>query len=236
MTQSSFDNVRRRCSPLLRSTDGRQSQRQRDYATVEASGEIDLERPWVYTDAAQIDLAARERWAHIENDEAFEVLKSLHDPHDGRTELRVKNLVGVLEEVPTNLFWPVFLNTWPNCDQTWPFQKKLLRMLRHHAGQEPAINYMHPGANEFFSLLPPMVIVFRGFPAGCSLGVSWTTTQNVAKQFALEHSGRRLNQVLATAKINKQHIFAVCVERGESEIILDPKYLQELQLSALAAD
>ena len=134
MTQSSFDNVRRRCSPLLRSTDGRQSQRQRDYATVEASGEIDLERPWVYTDAeiadlaarvrwAQIDLAARERWAHIENDEAFEVLKSLHDPRDGRTELRIKNLVGVLEEVPTNLFWPVFLNTWPNCAQTWPFQK-----------------------------------------------------------------------------------------------------------------
>ena len=134
MTQSSFDSVRRRCSPLLRSTDGRQSQRQRDYATVEATGEIDLERPWVYTDAeiadlaarvrwAQIDLAARERWAHIENDEAFEVLKSLHDPHDGRTELRIKNLVGVLEEVPTNLFWPVFLNTWPNCDQTWPFQK-----------------------------------------------------------------------------------------------------------------
>ena len=140
---------------------------------------------------AQIDLAARERWAHIENDEALEVLKSLHDPRDGPTELRVKNLVGVLEEVPTNLFWPVFLNTWPNCDQTWPFQKKLLRMLRHHAG-----------------------------------GVSWTTTQNIAKQFALEHSGRRLNQVLATAKINKKHIFAVCVERGESEIILDPKYLQ----------
>ena len=115
MTQSSFDNVRRRCSPLLRSTDGRQSQRQRDYATVEASGEIDLERPWVYTDAeiadlaarvrwAQIDLAARERWAHIENDEAFEVLKSLHDPRDGRTELRIKNLVGVLEEVRPTCF------------------------------------------------------------------------------------------------------------------------------------
>jgi hypothetical protein len=30
--------------------------------------------------------------------------------------------------------------------------KKLLRMLRHHAGQEQAINYMHPGANEFFSV------------------------------------------------------------------------------------
>ena len=69
------------------------SQRQRDYATVEASGEIDLERPLVYTDAeiadlaarvrwAQIDLAARERWAHIENDGAFQVLKSLHDPRD----------------------------------------------------------------------------------------------------------------------------------------------------------
>ena len=49
-------------------------------------------------------LAARERWAHIENDEAFEVLKSLHDPHDGRTELRIKNLVGVLEEVRPTCF------------------------------------------------------------------------------------------------------------------------------------
>ena len=66
MTQSSFDNVRRRCSPLLRSTDGRQSQRQRDYATVEATGEIDLERPWVYTDAEIADLAARVRWAQID--------------------------------------------------------------------------------------------------------------------------------------------------------------------------
>ena len=80
-----------------------------------------------------------------------------------------------------------------------------------------------------------MVTPRGGVLADCSLGVSWTTTQNVAKQFALEHSGRRLNQVLATAKIDKKHIFAVCVERGESEIILDPKYLQELQLSALAA-
>jgi hypothetical protein len=71
---------------------------------------------------------------------------------------------------------------------------------------------------------------------GAALGSHGPQLKNVAKQFALEHSGRRLNQVLATAKINKQHIFAVCVERGESEIILDPKYLQELQLSALAAD
>ena len=223
MTQSSFDNVRRRCSPLLRSTDGRQSQRQRDYATVEASGEIDLERPWVYTDAeiadlaarvrwAQIDLAARERWAHIENDEAFEVLKSLHDPRDGRTELRVKNLVGVLEEVPTNLFWPVFLNTWPNCGRRGRSKKTAADASTSCGPKASHQLYMHPGANEFFSLLPPMVIVFRGCAAGCSLGVSWTTTQNVAKQFALEHlAGRKLDQVLATAKINKKHIFAVCV-------------------------
>jgi hypothetical protein len=236
MSQGLFDNVRRQRSPSLRRTDGRQSQRQRDYATFEASCEIDLKHPWRHTDAEITDLAARVRWPHIENEEALELLKALHDPSYRRTELHIKNLVDVLEELPTSLFWPVFLHTWPNCGQTWPFQKTLLRMFRHHADQDSAINYMHPAANEFFSLLPPMVIVFRSCAAGCSRGVSWTTTQNIAKQFALEHSGRRLNRVLATAKVNKKHIFAVCVERGESEIIVDPKYLQELQLSALAAN
>jgi hypothetical protein len=158
------------------------SQRRRNCAAFEPEYEIDREHPWRYTDAEITDLAARVQWGHIENDEALEVLKSLHDPCDGRTELRVKNLVDVLEEAPTNLFWPVFLNTWPNCRQTWPFQKKLLGMLRHHRDHEPAINYMHPAANEFFSLLPPTVIVFRGCTAGCSRGIAWTTNQNIAKQ------------------------------------------------------
>jgi hypothetical protein len=60
-------------------------------------------------------------------------------------------------------------------------------------------------------------------------------SQNVAKKFAVELSGRRLSRVFAIAMVSRKHIFAVCIERGESEIIVDPKYLQEVQLSAVAA-
>ena len=136
----------------------------------------------------------------------------------------------MFEDAPTTLFWPVFLNSWPDCGQTWPFRKEFLRLLRHHASQEPAINYMHPADKKFFSLLPQRVIAFRGCSAGCSRGISWTTSQSIADRFAVEHSGRRPNRVVASAKINKRHIFAVCSERGEDEIIVDPKYLQEVQL------
>ncbi len=194
--------------------------------------EIDLEYPWRYTDAEITDLAARVQWGHVENEEAIQLLKSLCVLSHVRPKLRAKYLVSALENSPTELFWPVFLNAWPGC-LSWRFRKRFIRMLRHHAEQEPAVNYMHPAAAEFFNSLPQTMIAFRGCAAECSRGLSWSTDQNVAKQFAVEHFGRSSNQVLATAKIHKKHIFAVCVEEGLSEIIVDPMYMQDVHLSAM---
>lgn len=191
-------------------------------AACDASNAPDLEHPWRYTD----EEIANTRWRHIENDEARELVKSLHEAATGS---RVKHLIDALEEAPTDLFWPVFLNTWPNCGGTWPYQPKLLDMLRHHADQERAINYMHPAAIEFFDALPPVVTAFRGCDRDRVLGLPWSISQGIAKQFADDH----LHPVLATAKIGRRAIFAVSGDRLEFEIIVDPKYLRKLKLRAV---
>jgi hypothetical protein len=121
------------------------------------------------------------------------------------------------------------VNTWPNCGGTWHYQPKLLEMLQHHAEQERAINYMHPDAIEFFDSLPPVVTAFRGCDRDRVLGLSWSISQVIAKQFADGH----LHPVLATAKIPRRAIFAVGVGRLEFEIIIDPKYLRKLKLRAI---
>jgi hypothetical protein len=180
-----------------------------------------LEEPWRYMEAE----VAEARWRHIHHEEARGVVISLHEGGATGTASRIKHLIEVLENASSDLFWPVFLNTWPNCGGTWPYQPKLLEMLRHHAAQESAINYMHPGATAFFHALPPMVTAFRGCGRGHVLGLSWSMDQKIAKQFA--------DPVLATARIRRSAVLAVCVGRLEFEIIVDPKYLRGIQLEAI---
>jgi hypothetical protein len=101
-------------------------------------------------------------------------------------------------------------------------------MLRHHAEQETAaIDYMQPAALQFFDKLPPVVTAFRGCDRDRVLGLSWSPSLRLAKQYA---DAKHLSDpVLATAKIRWSAIFAVCIEEN-CEIVVDPKCLRELQL------
>ena len=57
--------------------------------------------------------------------------------------------------------------------------------------------------------------------------LSWTTNYETAKWFAgrFEEQGK-INQ----AEIDKKHIFAYIDQRGESELIIDPKYLENVEM------
>jgi hypothetical protein len=182
---------------------------------------FDPEHPEWYTD----EDIAHWRWRHIDDWEAREEVISLHEPGIGRR--RAKLLVEGLEQMPTASFWSVFLNAWPGTCGSWPYQPRLLEMLRHHAEQEPAIDYMQPAAIEFFDELPPVVTAFRGCDCNRVLGLSWSPSLRLAKQYAdREHLS---DPVIATAKIRRSSIFAVCIEEN-CEIVVDPKCLRELQL------
>jgi hypothetical protein len=143
--------------------------------------EIDvLKHPWRYTDVDQDYVFAKFNWGDVENEEARELIRALNEPWAGLGAVRLKNIIDHLEGAPTDVFWPVFLHTRQGCRGAWRFRNKLLRMLRHHAEQEPAINYMRAAASEFFDRLPPVATVFRGSSPDCVHGLSWTTTRDIS--------------------------------------------------------
>ena len=78
--------------------------------------------------------------------------------------------------------------------------------------------------------LPEKVTAYRGVTEynGKNVRVlSWTTNYETAKWFAgrFEEQGK-----IYQAEIDKKHIFAYIDQRGESELIIDPKYLENVEM------
>jgi len=163
--------------------------------------------------------------------EAFEAAKVSRDPDKIFCAVllvgsgnRLPFLLDLVEDLPPETFWPLFLSTWPSCDATWAHRRRLVGVLREKGD---AIPYLSPPDREFFDGLPDPVRVMRGCSASRVKSVSWTTREQVAIGFA---HGHRLipvpDPVVAVADIAKDAIFAVSTERHEAEVILAPAALR----------
>jgi hypothetical protein len=122
----------------------------------------------------------------------------------------------------------VFLDWGNMCDAPWPWRTVIADILRRACREARLVDLLPPDERDFFEALPPLVCVWRGCEGGRERGVSWTTDQAIATQFAW---GKRfINKVptLVRAEIPKQHIFAVFTSRQESELALDYRRLRKL--------
>jgi len=74
---------------------------------------------------------------------------------------------------------------------------------------------------KFYNNLPEVVQVFRGLPDSKTKkrGLSWTNNKKTAEWFA--NRWKTKGRVLS-GTINKKDIFAVFLDRNESEIVLNP--------------
>lgn len=159
-------------------------------------------------------------------------------------------MLDVTQDDPAVVFWPVFHQTWPVCDDTWWLSKQLLSTLRRQRDEAwddgaggPAIDLAlfsmdehNAGINrdrEFYGSLPynKPFPVYRGCSRSRVRGISWTTDRQVAMSFAQGHRGISVpDSVLASATITLDAIFTVSQDREESEIILDPRRLRGLKV------
>jgi hypothetical protein len=108
---------------------------------------------------------------------------------------------------------------------------ELLSELTRRNSEEPGTLYLPDAARRHFEGLPDPIRVFRGTSRARVLGVSWTTDRQLAEGFARGH--RRIpvpEAVVATALVPKAAIFGVTVERNESEVILDPHRVADLEV------
>lgn len=103
-------------------------------------------------------------------------------------------------------------------------QSKLLAMFR---AADPTI-LMNDEERERLDALGDTITVYRGVHSGKSNGIralSWTLDMDKAAWFAGRY-GRQGN--VFEARIEKNHICALFLDRGESEVILNPKYLTDI--------
>lgn len=148
------------------------------------------------------------------------------------SEERLDVLLALTRCKPAMVFWPVFFDQWPHCDDTWHLRDRLLSELRRHHSEEPGLGYLSDRARAFLDSLPDPVQVFRGCSWRRVMGVSWTTDRSVAAKFAHGHRGIRVpGPIIAAGLAPKSAIFGVFVCRSESEVILDPRQVDELQVS-----
>ena len=137
---------------------------------------------------------------------------------------RLDIMLEALKFQPAHVFWPVFIDVWSCCDDTWSVSADLRRALRRHHAKSPGTRYLGKADRAFFDVLPDPVEVFRGCRRPRVRGVSWTTCATVAAGFARGHRGIRVpDPVIAQAMVPKAAVFAAFTDRQEQELVLDPR-------------
>lgn len=150
---------------------------------------------------------------------------------------RLERLLELSAAEQPDVFWPVFFDAWPMCDDTWRLRKSLVKRLKAAAGAaRMGILHLPELESFFYSGLPDKVTIYRG----CSLkrlrGLSWTTDLAVAAGFALGHRGIATpSPVVAQAVVSKVELLCVHTGRQESEVLIDPASIAATRLVFLEA-
>lgn len=153
----------------------------------------------------------------------------LYGPYVDSTN-RPMLLADIMECAPTPEHrWRRFQAGWPACDGVpdW-LTAEILFMLcfDEHRGVE----FLEGDDKEFFDALPEHVTVYRGCSPDRIKAMAWTTDIQIAEAFARGHRGIRVpDGAVYKATIGKVDILTVFTDRQESEIIVGPHRLTNIE-------
>ena len=141
-------------------------------------------------------------------------------------------MIPMLWGLPAEIFWPVFMDTWPMCDASGAWSREALALMREH---QPATEYMTPEIREATNALPDLIEVWRGADRKSVHRFSWTTDPVKAEFFAVHRRGMSFpDPVVAHAFIPKAHVFYAEPGRREAEVLLEPRRLRKLTVMSVA--
>jgi hypothetical protein len=105
---------------------------------------------------------------------------------------------------------------WTCCDNIrdyLPFLRKVL------GTNGPLRQMMTLEENEWYDALPDSIICYRGCDQSVLKGASWTLDKEIANSFPFTNRYRSASPVVVTARVKKERILAVKLDREEKEII-----------------
>ena len=131
------------------------------------------------------------------------------------------------EEEFTGFFRDSFIKMeFPNSDPNFPVSE----LVSYFEECDPNL-LMHEDDLEVYNNLPDIVTVYRGVTSNNLDGVealSWSLSPEKAEWFATRFSS--IKGRVYSATIHKNDIFAYFGQRGEQEVIVDPDYLENIEV------
>lgn len=121
-------------------------------------------------------------------------------------------------ELPPEQYWPLVSSVWTDSENIW--QNVDVWMDLWSADHHRHDLVMDEDEMEAFNALPDLITVYRGSQSGLPIGLSWTTDHERAEWFANRYG--QDNAMVFEGKINKAHVLAYFLGRGEQEIVAFP--------------
>lgn len=145
-----------------------------------------------------------------------------------RAEDRLGIMLPLLKNAPPDVFWPVFLEWFPQCENTWAQRKKILLSLRQAGSAYP---YLSESDKQSLDEREHYILVVRGCPSKAKAreGLSWSLRYDEADAFARWHQARGRRSNVYTAIIPKTKIFALYSDDKGSIVLLDYECLENIQ-------
>lgn len=182
--------------------------------------------------------------------ERFRQMRSMTE--DERTALEIQNINKILLTVSSaeraevmialtrrkraEVFWPVFFENWSHSDDTWYLRDDLRGQLQRFEDEAPGVQFLSVEARAVYDVLTDPVRVFRGCSRERVMAATWTPDREVAPSFAHGHRFIEVSApVIASGLMQKWAVYGVCIDRGESDVILDPQYVYDLELEAASS-
>ena len=119
--------------------------------------------------------------------------------------------------------WLVLLgDLWSNCDNIGLYSEDLTYIIKEFINEPLTMipELMSTEEKLAFDLLPKQITIYRGCGPKNKLGMSWSLRREVAERFPFTGRYRADQPTLLTAKIGKDRVAALKMERNEQEIIV----------------
>lgn len=105
---------------------------------------------------------------------------------------------------------------WSLCDNISEYLDDLICFLPDDG---PVIEMMDDDEQAAFAQLPDVVTIYRGAGKANRMGASWSLDEQVARRFPTLNRYRQKTPMLYTARVSKERILAVKLDREEQEVI-----------------
>lgn len=147
---------------------------------------------------------------------------------------RAEAFVEVADEMTDDEYWDELGDVWIDTENLWQWHHLVEElMLSDRPGRE---NLMDESERTFLAALPDELRVFRGHNEHNQFGWSWSLDPEKAMWFARRFASLSEEPAVSMATVSKEAVIAVFMGRNESEVVLDPHFVEVTACTEIGED